>query len=167
MRGEKTYVKPVNILENRLATGVLGEGLFASLPCHRPVDQEQINIVQTESVERALQRLGDIVRVVCIVPELCCYEQLIARDTAGSNGLADGFFGSVSISISDRVQAKTGVYSRLSSVNMAVSCLDCFCDSVFLGLCVLPGTKSNGWDLSAGVELELRRHCRNCKASVD
>lgn len=102
------YVKPVNVLENWLATRILGEGLFASLPCHWPVDQKQVKVVQTESVERALQRLGDIVGVVCIVPEFCCYEQLIARDAAGSNGLSDGFFGSVSIFVSGRLQPSLG-----------------------------------------------------------
>jgi len=43
---------------------------------------------------------------------------------------------------------------------MAVSCLDGLCDGVLLGLCVLPGAESNGRDLSAGVKLELGRHCR-------
>lgn len=103
--------------------------------------------------------------MVCIVPELCCYKQLIARDAAGSNGLSDGLFGPVSIFVSGYVATKPWVHSRLSSVNMAVSCLDCFCDSIFLGLCVLPGAESNGRDLSASVELELGRHGREFSSS--
>lgn len=124
------------------------------------MDQKQINVVQTQTVERTLQRLGDIVGVVCIVPKLCCYEQLIAMDSAGSNGLPDGFFGSVSIPVSRRFSTEPRVHSPLSSVNVAVSCLDGLCNSVLLRFWVLPGAESDGRDLSAGVEFELSWHCR-------
>lgn len=45
-------------------------------------------------------------------------------------------------------------------VNVTVSRLDRFMDSIFLRLGILPGAESDGRDLRSGVQLMDRRHTR-------
>jgi hypothetical protein len=94
--------------------------------------------------------------VVVVVPQLCCKEDLLARNARLLDGFANGLFGAV--------------YE--SCVNVPVAGLQCVCDGAvrklsaklpsfldaadvrLLGLLVLPGSKADGRDLSSGVERE-------------
>jgi hypothetical protein len=44
------------------------------------VNKEQVNVVQTEVVERALERPLDFLRLVEVVPDLCADENILALD---------------------------------------------------------------------------------------
>lgn len=47
---------------------------------------------------------------------------------------------------------------RLGSVDVAVSCLDSFYNSIFLGTFVLPCAETDGGDFCPSVEFESRWH---------
>jgi hypothetical protein len=59
------------------------------------VDEEEIHIIKTEIIQRVLERLLDVVRVVLVVPQLRREEDLFAGDAALLDGVADGLFGAV------------------------------------------------------------------------
>jgi hypothetical protein len=44
------------------------------------VNKEQVNVVQTEVVERVLERPLDLLRLVEVVPDLCANEDILALD---------------------------------------------------------------------------------------
>jgi hypothetical protein len=98
--GEATYIHIINILGRRLPIRTLRELLFAALKRNRPVYQVEIHIVEAEIIQRILERLLNIVRVVLVVPQLRREEDLFTGDAALPDGIADGLFGAVAVSLS-------------------------------------------------------------------
>lgn len=41
--------------------------------------QEEVHIVQLQIIERILEALFNVIRMVLVVPELGCHEELMAR----------------------------------------------------------------------------------------
>lgn len=91
---KEAYINIVHVNDSGLAI-LFGEQLIASLPCHGPMHQEQINVSHIQVFEGVLKRLRDIVRVMLVVPELRRDKELLAGNSALFDGISDGLFGSV------------------------------------------------------------------------
>lgn len=69
------------LLDDVLALLVqLGHVLVILLSGDGPVDEEQVNVVQAEVVERVLERPLDLLGLVKVVPDLCANEDILTLD---------------------------------------------------------------------------------------
>jgi hypothetical protein len=124
------------------------------------VDQEEIHIIKTEIIQRVLESLLDVVRVVLVVPQLRREEDFLAGDAALLDGVADGLFGAVAVILLAIVlvgwsalgSAWGDIHSR--RIDVSVSSLESIGNGLFLRVDVLPGAEADGGDGGAGVELE-------------
>jgi hypothetical protein len=72
------------LLDHVLALLVqLGHVVGVLLGRDRPVDEEQVDVVQPELLERVVERPLDLVRLVHVVPHLGADEQVLALDAGG------------------------------------------------------------------------------------
>lgn len=89
-----TYVDKVDILQDVFSI-FLGEEVIAAPPGDGPVHQVEIHIVNSQIVQRLLQRTRNVSRIMLVVPQLGRDEYFFARDTAPRDGVPDGFLGPV------------------------------------------------------------------------
>lgn len=109
---------------------------------HRPVHQVQIQIRDTQIVQRLVQRRLNILRRMLGIPQLAGQEDLLARHTRVLDSLADFRLVAIDSSAVDvTISLSQGGFNRA---------LDFVWGS-------LPGAESDGGDLGAGVEGEVGR----------
>lgn len=70
------------LLDDVLAIGTdLGLVVLVLLSSNGPVDEEEVNVVEAEVLERVLERPLDLLRLVEVVPDLCADEEVLTLDT--------------------------------------------------------------------------------------
>jgi len=103
----------VGVARLRLAVAVFREHVVAASEWRGPMHQVEVEIVGAEVFERRIERLLNVIGMVRVVPELCGYEELFARDARLLDGIANGGFGAVDA----------------RGVDVAITSLQCDCDS--------------------------------------
>lgn len=157
-------VDVVGLLYLGLVVAVLGEGLVATGKGHRPVDQEEVDIIGLQVLQRGVECFLDIVGVVCVVPELGGHEEVLTWDARLLDALGYCGLGTVAMrtKVSWAVRISSGnlcnKYVHACSVNVLVASLDSVVDGILLSVSVLPCAEADGRDGGASVKLELGRH---------
>lgn len=107
---------------------------------HWPMHEIKINIISTEILECLVQSRFNIFRCVLGVPKFASDENVLSRHSGPPDTFADLGFVAV-----DGCAINVSVPFLQSNFNCS---LDLMRSS-------LPGSKANGWDFGAGVELEM------------
>lgn len=105
----------VGVAGGRVARGVFGEERRAAGEGRGPVHQVEVDVGGVEGGEGGVERGGDVIRVVGVVPEFGGEEDFGARDGGGVDCVADGGLGAVDV----------------RGVNVAIACLEGGCYGCF------------------------------------
>lgn len=152
----------VDILSDHLSGVVLLEELVRGLECSWPVDQVEIDVVESKVLQGSIEGWLDGGWSVGVVPELSGDEELLAWDLGLGDGTADGWLGAVDAgSVNVSVLWELLTYGpRLEMRRITYTSLQGLKNGLLLGADILPRAKSQCWDLGASVELlvSLSRH---------
>lgn len=159
-----TYIKVVNIFSYQLSVFVGWEWIISTFEGNGPVDQEEVNIFQTQIIQALLQCLTNIIRMVLVVPQLCRNKDLAPGYAALLYGFADSRLSTVAMRVSLVMCVESSRSLPSCRVNMAISCLEGYKDCCLLGSLILPGSQANGRNLRTSGEfkgfLSVGSHCR-------
>jgi hypothetical protein len=114
------------------------------------VNKEQVNVIQTEVVERVLERPLDLLGLVKVVPHLCANEDVLTLDA-----------GVLLEEVANSGANLVLVLVEPGTVKVSVTSLQCVQSGLVrlaLGALVGKGTEANGYSLWLVIEAWFRRN---------